>query len=57
MRLAQWLSACSLLASPAAADVVIWGPPGHMLFAQALVLGASGQVRLSGPLHVLVRNT
>ena len=44
-------------------DVNLWttdytGPEvGFMLYAQALVVGQGGEVRLSGPLHVLVRNT
>lgn len=44
-------------------DVTVWtadfvGPqPGYMLYAQALIVDANGQVRLSGPLNVLVRNT
>jgi hypothetical protein len=44
-------------------DVDLWmadlvGPlPSLMIYAQALMVGANGDVRLSGPLHVLVRNT
>jgi len=44
-------------------DVTLWtadytGPEaGFMLYTQALVVGQGGEVRLSGPLHVLVRNT
>jgi hypothetical protein len=44
-------------------DVTLWtadytGPEaGFVLYTQALVVGQGGEVRLSGPLHVLVRNT
>jgi hypothetical protein len=44
-------------------DVDLWiadivGPlPSLMIYAQALMVGANGDVRLSGPLHLLVRNT
>jgi hypothetical protein len=44
-------------------DVALWtsdlvGPQvGVVLYLQALIVGAGGEVRLSGPLHVRVRNT
>ena len=57
------LAPMGVIPSAGTLDIDLWtadlvGPmPSVMLYAQALVVGAGGEVRLSGPLHVLVRNT
>jgi hypothetical protein len=49
--------------APGTQSVTLWTTDfpglavGYVLYAQALVVGGGGEVRLSGPLHLLVRNT